>query len=73
MEPVVWLVVVPVVALYAAAIIYGIVKISREKTLSRLAKAIWLIAFCACMPLAAIVWGLLGPHPLRPLLSSPSV
>jgi hypothetical protein len=51
-------------ALCVAAIVFGVVQIATNASLSPLEKWVWMIAV-VCFPLVgAIVWYLLGPHPL---------
>lgn len=63
MEPLVFVIVLPIAALILAAIVFAFVVIAREPSLSREERLIWAVAFVVCMPLTAIVWGVLGPHP----------
>lgn len=57
------LIVVPLSALYVAAIVYALVQISRSEALNRVERWVWALAVIIFPIIASLVWFIAGPHP----------
>ena len=57
------------VLLYLAAIVFACIQVSRSTQLSDIEKYVWIAAIIVAPLVAALLWGLAGPHPLGLRLS----
>jgi len=57
------LVIIPVAAVWMAAIVFALATVARERSLSTTERRIWIGAVLVAPLPAALVWFALGPHP----------
>lgn len=53
----------PILAAWVAALSYAMVRVARSAGLSPAGRAAWVIAILLAPVPAALVWGIVGPHP----------